>query len=170
MIENWRWQGVPFYLRSGKRLPRRVSEIAIIFKKVPHSIFVPLLPEHLSPNVLVLNVQPKEGVSLKIQAKQPGPKLCMGDLKLSFLYRDVFGGDPPEAYERLILDSMLGDQTLFVRQDTIEVAWSLLTPVLNAWNEGAPAETLYPYTAGTWGPEEAEKLLKPDGHRWKEPE
>ncbi len=174
LVENWRWQGVPFYLRSGKRLPRRVSEIAIVFKQVPHSIFLPLLPEHLSPNVLVLNVQPHEGVSLKIQAKQPGPKLCMGDLKLKFLYRDVFGGEPPEAYERLLLDVMLGDQTLFVRQDTIEMAWSLLTPVLDSWEkEGVGAGgggTLYPYRAGTWGPLEADRLLEHDGRSWKEPE
>ncbi len=171
-IDNWRWKGVPFYLRAGKRLPRRTSEIAITFKSVPHSIFIPLLPEHLAPNVLVLNVQPEEGVALTIQAKQPGAKLCMGDLTMKFSYREVFGGEVPEAYERLLLDCMLGDQTLFLRQDTIEVAWSLLTPVLEAWaaagDEGRVGP-LYPYRAGSWGPDEAEELLAHDGRQWREP-
>jgi glucose-6-phosphate 1-dehydrogenase len=172
LLDNWRWQGVPFYLRSGKRLARRVSEIAITFKAVPHSIFTPILPEHLSPNVLVLNVQPEEGVSLTIQAKQPGAKLCMGDLTLRFSYRDVFGGDPPEAYERLLLDSMLGDQTLFIRNDTIEVAWSLLTPVLAAWartGDNPAVGLLETYEAGSWGPAAAEALLGRDGRTWREP-
>jgi len=171
-IDNWRWKGVPFYLRAGKRLPRRVSEIAIAFKSVPHSIFIPLLPEHLSPNVLVLNVQPDEGVALTIQAKQPGAKLCVGDLTMRFNYREVFGGEPPDAYERLLLDCMLGDQTLFLRQDAIEVSWSLLDPVLDAWSRGGEEEragALHSYRAGTWGPEEAEALLGRDGRQWREP-
>lgn len=170
LIDNWRWRGVPFYLRSGKRLKRRISEIAIIFKKVPHSIFMPLLPEDLTPNTLVLNVQPEEGLSLTIQAKQPGPKLCMGDLTMHFNYHTLFGGDPPEAYERLLLDCMLGDQTLFVRQDTIDIAWSLLSPILNAWQaRGDDAGALHPYPAGSWGPAEADRLLARDQKSWKTP-
>ena len=168
-IDNWRWRGVPFYLRSGKRLNRRVSEIAITFKQVPHSIFHPIKAEDLSPNVLVLNVQPEEGVALTIQAKQPGPKLCMGSLSLDFKYRDLFNGELPEAYERLILDSMLGDQTLFIRSDTIELAWELLTPVLDEWAERGN-DSLFSYTAGTWGPVEAVKLLRANGHYWKTPD
>lgn len=170
-VDNWRWQGVPFYLRSGKRLPRKVSEIAIEFKPVPHSVFMPLTEEDLVPNVLVLNVQPEEGMALTIQSKRPGPKLCMSELTMSFKYRDVFGSEPPEAYERLLLDSMLGDQTLFVRFDFLDAAWSLLTPVLEAW-EHTPdrpgSSPLTSYAAGSWGPTEADALLAHDGRRWRE--
>jgi glucose-6-phosphate 1-dehydrogenase len=162
-VDNWRWQGVPFYLRAGKRLPRRVSEIAIVFRRVPHSVFAPLDREDLVPNVLRLNVQPDEGVALLLQAKQPGPRLCMGPLTMNFTYREVFGQEPPEAYERLLLDCMLGDQTLFVRHDEMEIAWSLMTPVLEAWEaEGEPE----PYAAGTWGPAGADKLIEEDGREW----
>lgn len=171
-IDNWRWKGVPFYLRSGKRLAWRVSEIAITFKGVPHSVFVPMVPEDLAPNVLVLNVQPKEGVSLSIQAKQPGPKACLASLAMDFRYRDVFGIELPEAYERLLHDCMLGDQTLFIRHDDLEVAWSLITPILRAWEEerepGATGQ-VFPYPAGSWGPEAAEALLCADGRAWRIP-
>ena len=162
-VDNWRWQGVPFYLRVGKRLPRRVSEIAIVFRPVPHSIFAPLGPEDLRPNVLRLNVQPDEGAALHLQAKAPGPRLCLSGLTMDFTYREVFGQEPPEAYERLLLDCMLGDQTLFVRHDDMEVAWSLVTPILAAWeSEGDPE----PYEAGTWGPSGADKLIENDGREW----
>lgn len=170
-INNWRWNGVPFYLRAGKRMSRRVSEIAITFKKIPHSIFMPMLPEDLPQNVLVLNVQPEEGFALNIQAKKPGPKLCMGNQVMDFFYKDIFKGEPPEAYERLLLDCMLGDSTLFIRNDTIEISWSLLTPVLALWKkaENSPeAGKLYPYKSGSWGPEEASKLLSP-GATWRKP-
>lgn len=170
-INNWRWNGVPFYLRAGKRMPRRVSEIAITFKKIPHSIFMPMVPDDLPQNVLVLNVQPEDGFALNIQAKKPGPKLCMGNLVMDFFYKDIFKGEPPEAYERLLLDCMLGDSTLFIRNDTIEVSWSLLTPVLDLWGkEGDSPEAgkLYPYKSGSWGPEEASKLLSA-GATWRKP-
>ncbi len=170
-INNWRWNGVPFYLRAGKRLPRRVSEIAITFKKIPHSIFLPLLPEDLKQNVLLLNVQPEEGFSLHIQAKKPGPKLCMGNLVMDFLYKDIIKGEPPEAYERLLLDCMLGDSTLFIRNDTIEISWALLTPVLDAWENSKDldkAGQLYKYDAGSWGPKEASNLIQP-GADWRRP-
>ncbi len=170
-IGNWRWNGVPFYLRAGKRMPRRVSEIAITFKKIPHSIFMPLLPEDLHQNVLVLNVQPEDGFALNIQAKKPGPKLCMGNLVMDFFYKDLFKGEPPEAYERLLLDCMLGDSTLFIRNDTIEISWSLLTPILEAWEKAGDLPgtgKLYPYKSGSWGPDEASKLLSA-GAAWRKP-
>jgi len=166
-IDNWRWQGVPFYLRSGKRLPRKVTEIAIAFKRVPHSIFQAVPPDQLTSNVLVLTVQPDEGISLTIHAKRPGPKLCMGGLTLRFKYAEVFGVEPPEAYERLLLDCMLGDQTLFIRNDTVEVSWELLAPILQAWAAADPA-SLATYPAGTWGPETAAVLAARDGRQWRD--
>ena len=168
LIDNWRWQGVPFYLRSGKRLARRCSQIAIQFKNVPHSVFLPLTKEDLSANTLVLNVQPQEGMALTIQAKRPGPKLCFSELTLQFKYRDVFGAEVPDAYERIILDCMLGDQTLFVRFDGMEEAWSLFTPTLDAWSKDITSKTLCSYDAGSWGPAEADALLRQDGRRWRE--
>jgi glucose-6-phosphate 1-dehydrogenase len=172
LVDNWRWQGVPFYLRSGKRMARRVSEISLTFKSVPHSIFVPILPEQLAPNVLVLNVQPEEGMSLTIQAKRPGPKLCMSALTMDFSYREVFGGELRDAYERLLLDCMLGDQTLFMRYDNIELAWSLLTPILGFWEKDRSADATCPlqfYDAGSWGPIGSDQLLEGDGRSWRTP-
>ncbi len=163
MIDNWRWQGVPFYLRAGKRMTRKLSEIAITFKSVPHSIFAPLMTENLAPNVLVLNVQPEEGISLKIQAKRPGPKSCLSSLAMDFSYKEVFGIEPPSAYERLLLDCLLGDQTLFWRRDGVEVAWSLITPVLKAWEDKKTTSPLYPYPAGSWGPPQAKALIECEG-------
>jgi len=164
-VDNWRWQGVPFYMRAGKRLKRKVSEIAIIFKRVPYSMFAPLSPDELSPNILVMNVQPEEGISLTVQAKQPGAKLCMNSLTMDFRYEEIFGVELPDAYERLLLDCMLGDQTLFWRSDGIEASWSLVTPVLKRWEEkGCP---LAFYESGSWGPRESEALLKRDGRRWR---
>ena len=168
-IENWRWQGVPFYLRSGKRLAGKVSEIIVTFKRVPHSMFSPIRPEDLAQNVLIFHVQPEEGISLTIQAKHPGPKLCMSSLKMDFHYGDIYGIELPEAYERLLLDCMLGDQTLFVRHDDMKVAWSLITPVLDAWADDTTGKcsTLHPYPAGSWGPAEADALLERAGYHWK---
>lgn len=165
-IDNWRWQGVPFYLRSGKRLKRKISEIAITFKRVPHSMFAPLAPNELTRNVLVMNVQPEEGIALTIQAKNPGAKLCMKSLTMDFRYHDIFGIELPDAYERLLLDCAKGDQTLFWRSDGIEASWSLITPVLKKWEaEGCP---LGFYESGTWGPREADELLKRDGRQWRQ--
>jgi len=167
LVDNWRWQGVPFYLRSGKRLARKVSEIAVFFRRVPHSVFTPVSPDDLSANVLVLRIQPEEGMDLTVNTKQPGPKLCMSSLEMRFLYKDVFGIEPPEAYERLLLDCMLGDQTLFWRRDGVEAAWALVTPVLEAWRDTPDACPLREYPAGFWGPREAAGLLKADGRRWR---
>ncbi len=173
LIDNWRWRGVPFYLRSGKRLHRKVSEIAITFKRVPHSIFSELRPEDLSPDMLILNVQPEEGMTLSIQAKQPGPKLCMGRLALDFKYSEAFGGSIPDAYERLLLDCMLGDQTLFIRSDVIAASWRLFTPVLDAWskfdasNLNCPCHLRF-YPAGSWGPDDAGNLFAGNSPAWRE--
>ncbi|MBN2289356.1 MAG: glucose-6-phosphate dehydrogenase [Candidatus Glassbacteria bacterium] len=165
MLDNWRWQGVPFYLRSGKRLARRVSEIAVTFKTVPHLMFTEVNPEHLMSDVLVLNIQPEEGVSLTVQAKRPGPKVQMTPLTLDFHYRSVFGRSLPDAYERLLMDCISGDQTLFIRHDEVAAAWGLLTPVLEAWEEQQARPALYP--AGGWGPGEADDLPAADNRSWR---
>lgn len=171
MIDNWRWRGVPFYLRSGKRLRQKRSEIAIIFKTVPHSIFPQLAAENLEPDALILNVQPAEGMALEIQAKQPGAKLCMGRLSLNFSYADAMSGPLPDAYERLLLDSILGDQTLFIRSDVIAAAWRLFTPVLQAWQESRGSRDcpcpLHRYAAGSEGPEAAAALFAGSGRAWR---
>ncbi|EKD28913.1 MAG: hypothetical protein ACD_79C00165G0002, partial [uncultured bacterium] len=163
-VDNWRWEGVPFYLRSGKRLERKISQIIIMFKPVPHSIFPMLSPSDLAPNFLIFSIQPDEGISLNIQAKKPGPKLCMSPLFMDFKYSNVFGSSPPEAYERLLLDCMLGDQSLFIRSDSMEIAWSLLDPILEYWNE---CETVPEnYAAGSWGPQSSFDLIEKDDRNW----
>jgi glucose-6-phosphate 1-dehydrogenase len=169
LIDNWRWHDVPFYMRVGKRLRRRVSEIAIHFKPIPHSMFNPIRAEDMQPNVLVLNVQPEEGIALTLQAKHPGPKLCMSSMTMDFTYREVFGEDPGEAYERLLLDCMLGDQTLFVRNDDVLCAWTLLTPLLEHWQSLAAHDMILSYDPGSWGPLEADEMLHRDGRRWRKP-
>ncbi len=166
-IDNWRWQGVPFYIRSGKRLARKLSEIAIVFKSVPHSMFHPLPAELLANNVLVMNVQPEEGISLTIQAKQPGAKLCMTSLTMAFRYRDILGIEMPDAYERLLLDCMLGDQTLFWRSDDVESAWAFVTPVLQKWEEDPNVCPLSFYQSGSWGPHQSLELIERDGRKWR---
>ena len=169
MIDNWRWNGVPFYLRAGKRLAKKASKIVIRFKMVPHSMFSPLTPEDLESNILIFHVQPDEGISLRILAKHPGPKLCMDSLEMDFQYKDVVKGELPEAYERLLLDCMLGDQTLFIRHDDMEVSWTLFTPILKLWEkdlEGKESSKLLFYPSGSWGPKESEEILKRDGKKW----
>lgn len=169
LVDNWRWQGVPFYLRVGKRLARKASTIVVTFKNVPHSMFYPLTPGDLNPNILIFRVQPEEGISLTIQAKHPGPKLCMNTLEMDFHYKDVYEGELPDAYERLLLDCMLGDQTLFIRHDDMEVSWSLITPILKAWEEDRECKKTGPiiiYPSGSWGPKASETLLKKDGRSW----
>lgn len=166
-LDNWRWHGVPFYIRSGKRLPRRISEVAITFKQVPHSMFTGVMAEQINPNVLVINIQPEEGMSLTFQAKQPGPRVQMVPLTLDFHYRDVYSKGLPEAYERLLMDCVAGDQTLFIRHDEVTVAWSLLTPVLEHWAQNSGEDRPFGYPAGSWGPEEADRMLAADGRRWR---
>jgi glucose-6-phosphate 1-dehydrogenase len=166
MVDSPRWEGVPFYLRSGKRMPKKVSEISIFFKPAECSLFSNIPGINLAPNILSLVVQPDEGVSMVIQAKHPGPKLCMSSLTMDFCYKDVFGTEPPDAYQRLLLDCMLGDQALFIRRDGMEAGWSLVTPILDAWEEAKDTIPLYEYMAGTSGPEEADRLLTEDGRAW----
>jgi len=167
-IDNWRWQDVPFYLRSGKRMARRVSDVVIRFKAVPHSLFRGVNPEALSRNTLILRIQPNEGIGLTFEAKYPGPKLCMSSASMDFNYQQAFGVKPPGAYEHLLLESMLGDQTLFARQDWVELSWGLLTPLLKAWEAGRDAPATY--DSGSWGPREADELVQRNGHRWHNPD
>ncbi len=164
-VENTRWQGVPFYLRTGKRLKRRASEIAIFFRRVHDSMFAPFLPDDLYPNVLVFNVQPDEGVSLSIQAKSPGPKLCMDTLSMDFRYKDA-GLDLPDAYERLLLDCMQGDQALFIRSDALEASWSIVDPIRKGWDSGLGCP-LIPYARGSDGPLQADSIPARTGRGWR---
>ncbi len=164
-IDNWRWRDVPFYVRTGKRLSAKNTEITITFKKVPHSMFVGAGLDELPPNVLTLQIQPSEGMSLQFQAKRPGSKLCMGTLDMSFHYGDVFGADMPEAYARLLLDAMLGDQTLFNRYDSVETGWKLFDPVLEAWQKDESG--LFEYPAGAQSFSAADNLIESGGRKWR---
>lgn len=164
-IDNWRWRGVPFYLRAGKRLAAKDTEIAITFEKVPHSMFLKAGLSDLPSNVLVIQIQPEEGISLSFQAKRPGSKACIGTLRMQFSYSEVFGDKPPEAYQRLLLDCMLGDQTLFTRQDEVELCWRLLMPVLNQWQTGTT--DLFEYPAGSESLEQADRLIEADRRKWR---
>jgi glucose-6-phosphate 1-dehydrogenase len=164
-VDNWRWADTPFYVRMGKRLPRRETTIAIEFKRAPHPPFEELAAEGLRPNVLLVHVQPDEGVSLAIGAKVPGQGMTIRTVHMDFLYGGAFRTGLPEAYERLILDAMLGDATLFTRIDEVEEQWSLVDAIVAAWARDRPA---FPnYAAGTWGPPSAEDLLARDGRRWR---
>ena len=164
-IDNWRWQRVPFYIRTGKRLAAKVTEIAITFKKVPYSMFSSVGLDELPPNVLVLRIQPEEGISLSFQAKRPGSKICMSTLNMNFSYKSVFLVDMPEAYQRLLLDCMVGDQTLFTRQDDVEISWELLTPILQVWEQDESAP--YKYAAGSESFAEADRIIESDGRKWR---
>jgi glucose-6-phosphate 1-dehydrogenase len=165
-IDSWRWAGVPFYLRTGKRLGKRVSEIAIRFRRTPHMIFR-RDPAGVEPDLLAIRIQPDEGISLTVVAKEPGPDLKLAPVTLDFKYGEVFGGEPPEAYERLLLDAIHGDATLYARGDWVEQAWTLLEPVLQAW--GRTPAALPAYEAGSWGPPEADAFIVRDGGAWRRP-
>jgi glucose-6-phosphate 1-dehydrogenase len=168
LVDNWRWAGIPFYLRSGKRLPRRATEIRIHFKSVPHMLFRGPEAEGIRPNVLALRIQPDEGISLNFSSKVPGPSVRIRPLNMDFRYGTSFGAAPPEAYERLLLDSLLGDGTLFTRRDEVEAAWAIITRLLEGWR--TDSESPIPaYEAGTWGPAEADRFLAQDGHAWARP-
>jgi glucose-6-phosphate 1-dehydrogenase len=166
-IDNWRWAGVPFYLRTGKRLPRRVTEIAIEFKQVPHLMFQAIGNLDLTPNVITMRIQPDEGIALKFAAKVPGPDTQLRPVRMDFLYGQSFGEAGPDAYERLLLDAMLGDPTLFARRDEVETAWSVMQPILDGWQD-LPVP-IYPYEAGTWGPSKADSLMRRDSRQWRRP-
>ena len=156
-VDNWRWADMPFYVRTGKRLPRRETTIAIQFKRAPHLPFEEGAADGLRPNVLLVHVQPDEGVSLAIGAKVPGQGMTIRTVNMDFLYGGAFHADLPEAYERLILDAMLGDATLFMRADEIEEQWSLVDAIVAFWRRDRPS---FPnYEAGTWGPSAADELM-----------
>ncbi|MBN1121316.1 MAG: glucose-6-phosphate dehydrogenase [Anaerolineae bacterium] len=166
-IDNWRWQGVPIYMRSGKCMPTRVSEISIHFKQPPHLLFDAVDDESLRSNVLALRIQPDEGISLKFESKLPGQGVRRRPVTMDFRYGASFGlVEPPDAYERLLLDAMLGDAMLFTRGDEIEAAWQLIDPVIQGW-EASGKPDLEIYEAGTWGPPGADHLLQSDGRRWR---
>jgi glucose-6-phosphate 1-dehydrogenase len=165
-IDNWRWAGVPFYLRTGKRLPRRVSEIAIHFRRAPFILFRKTPVEHLTRNQLVIRVQPDEGISLSFGAKVPGPIVRLGTVDMDFQYQDYFGSTPSTGYERLLYDCMCGDATLFQRADMVETGWSIVAPVLDVW-QALPPRHFPNYAAGTWGPNEADELMERDGREWR---
>src|SRR5919201_728772 len=164
-VDNWRWADTPFYVRAGKRLARRETTIAIQFKRAPHPPFEEAASDGLRPNVLLIHVQPNEGVSLAIGAKVPGQGMTIRTVHMDFLYGGAFRTGVPEAYERLILDAMLGDATLFTRIDEVEEQWSLVDAIVAAWSRDRPA---FPnYAAGTWGPPSADELLQRDGRSWR---
>jgi glucose-6-phosphate 1-dehydrogenase len=165
-VDNWRWAGVPFYLRTGKRLPKRVSEVAIQFKSVPKVLFNAHPEVPLEPDVLSLRVQPEEGLSLRIASKMPGPKVRIYPVRMEFNYAAGFGGTTPEAYERLLLDVMAGDATLFMRRDAVETAWKWVMPILDSWSSSR-TRFLPEYRAGTWGPLEADRLIESDDRQWR---
>jgi glucose-6-phosphate 1-dehydrogenase len=164
-LENWRWAGVPFYFRTGKRLPKRATEIAVQFRKPPTALFEVEDDSARGANVLVLRIQPNEGASLGFQAKVPGSRRRLQPVRMDFRYGTAFAAAPPEAYERLLLDAMLGDPSLFTRTDEVESSWRFITPILDAWESSRARPDTYP--AGTWGPTSADELLARDGATWR---
>jgi glucose-6-phosphate 1-dehydrogenase len=166
-FDNWRWADVPFYIRSGKRMPKRVTEIAIHFKQAPLKLFNTVAMQQLEPNVLIVRIQPDEGITLRIGAKIPGQATRIRWVNMDFSYGASFGGHSPEAYERLLLDCILGDSTLYARRDMTERGWEVVQPLLDTWRD-QPVD--FPnYAAGAWGPQAADDLIEKDGRRWRRP-
>ncbi len=165
MIDNWRWAGVPFYLRTGKRLPKRVTEISIQFKSAPLTLFRDTPVERLRTNRLVIHIQPDEGISLRFGAKMPGPIMRLGAVEMDFNYVDYFGAMASTGYERLLYDCMIGDATLFQRADMVEAGWKVIEPVLDVW-KALPPRSFPNYGSGTWGPKEADDMMHRDGREW----
>ena len=166
-VDNWRWAGVPFYIRTGKRLPKRVTEVALQFQRVPHLAFPESESRELQPNALVLRIQPDEGVALRFGAKVPGQAFKVRDVLMDMSYGTAFLEEAPEAYERLLLDAMVGDPTLFIRSDEVDQAWRIVQPILTTWEERQVP--LAGYAAGTWGPRQADQLIERDGRQWRRP-
>jgi glucose-6-phosphate 1-dehydrogenase len=169
-VDNWRWAGTPFYVRTGKRLPKRATEVVVQFRSAPHLPFGEAAQDGLEPNALVLRIQPDEGITLRIGAKVPGPSMEVRSVNMDFSYGTSFADDLPDAYERLLLDVMLGDPTLFPRWDEVEQAWQAVQPILDRWAEAPPPD--FPnYEAGSWGPKEADELIARDrpSRRWRRP-
>jgi glucose-6-phosphate 1-dehydrogenase len=167
-VDNWRWQDVPFYLRTGKRLPAKVSEASIQFRPVPHQSFPSSAIGDWAPNRLVIQIQPYEGILIRFQAKRPGADIRLSPVDMRFSYKEAFKTSPPEAYETLLLDVMRGDATLFMRADQVEAAWNVVTPILEGWKAVSP-EVFPNYPAGAWGPEAAQILIAKDGRSWLMP-
>jgi glucose-6-phosphate 1-dehydrogenase len=165
-IENWRWADVPFYIRTGKHLADRITEVTIQFRRVPFQLFRKTAVQHLSRNRLVLHIQPKEGISLEFMAKIPGPVVKLESVNMDFKYEDYFKTPPTTGYERLLYECMIGDQTLFQRADTVEVAWSVVQPILDVW-AALPPRNFPNYASGSWGPQEACDLIERDGRHWR---
>jgi glucose-6-phosphate 1-dehydrogenase len=165
-VDNWRWAKVPFYLRTGKRLPKRVTEIVIQFHRPPLMLFQRAGVDQIEPNLLVIRVQPNEGITLTFGAKIPGPKMELGSVNMEFNYADHFGKQVSTGYETLLYECMIGDATPFQRADMLEAGWSLVQPILDVW-KALPARNFPNYASGTWGPKEAEDLLERDGKRWR---
>jgi glucose-6-phosphate 1-dehydrogenase len=166
-VDNWRWAGVPFYIRTGKRLPKRVTEVALQYQGVPHLAFNPAESRDLRPNALVMRIQPDEGVALRFGAKVPGQAFKVRDVLMDMSYGASFIEEPPDAYERLLLDAMVGDPTLFIRSDEVDQAWQIVQPILTAWEHRQVP--LAGYAAGTWGPRQADQLIERDGRQWRTP-
>jgi glucose-6-phosphate 1-dehydrogenase len=165
-IDNWRWAGVPFYLRTGKRLADRITQVVIRFRRPPFVLFRHTSVENLAPNELVISIQPNEGISLSFEAKVPGPVVRLGAVNMDFQYSDYFGTTPSTGYETLLYDCMMGDATLFQRADMVEAGWAAVQPILDVWN-ALPARDFPNYVAGSWGPEQANELLRRDGREWR---
>jgi glucose-6-phosphate 1-dehydrogenase len=165
LVDNWRWSGVPFYVRTGKRMPRKVTEVAVQFRAVPHLLFSNTPEDALEPNLLVLKIDPEEGISLRIATKYPGMVTRVRWVNMDFQYGRAFAAPSPAAYERLLLDSMLGDATLFSRGDAVEAAWAVVDPILEAWKSGPGSTDVYP--AGSWGPRAAEAFVEDEGRHWR---
>ncbi|MBI3964166.1 MAG: glucose-6-phosphate dehydrogenase (NADP(+)), partial [Chloroflexi bacterium] len=165
-IDNWRWADVPFYLRSGKRLAKRVSEIAIHFRQPPLRLFGHLTRDVQESDVLALNIQPHDGISLRFTAKVPGSSMALRQVNMDFLYGEAFGVASPEAYERLLVDAMIGDPTLYTRRDEVEAAWRFITPTIDIWDRDHSPPLAF-YEAGTWGPREAHEFLEHEHRRWR---
>ena len=166
-VDNWRWAGVPFYLRHGKRLGRRVTEVAVVFKRAPHLPFERTATEELGENAIVIRVQPDEGVTMRFGSKVPGTQMEVRDVTMDFGYGNAFTESSPEAYERLILDVLLGDPPLFPRHAEVERSWQILDPVIEHW--ATMADGPDPYPAGSWGPESADQMLARTGRKWRRP-
>jgi glucose-6-phosphate 1-dehydrogenase len=163
-VDNWRWNGIPFYLRSGKRMSDRKIEVSIHFKPIPHSMFTSIMEGPIDPNVLVFRIQPDEGISLNFQTKEPGSKICLKPVLMDFSYQKEVLLD---AYEWVLLDCMQGDSTLFMREESVEQAWSLLTPVIEKVESTTESSDFPNYEAGSSGPREAALLIERDGRKWR---
>ena len=164
-VENWRWAGVPFYIRTGKRLPVRMTEVVVHFRQTPHQLFSGLDPK-MAKNGIAIRIQPDEGISLRFISKSPGSSMNLHPVSMDFSYGEAYGGQLVEAYTRLLLDAVLGDQTLYARGDSVDTAWTFVNPILDGWRTN-PLARVYPYEAGSWGPPEADRLLQADGRTWR---